>query len=76
MTRPTDRRRYFRSAEVAEILGVTKTSLKNWLRTARIPEPLRDTDNNYRLWTASNIQELRSWIMNGRLIRNAETRDL
>lgn len=68
--------RYFNSAEVAEILGITKTSLKNWLRGARIPEPTRNEKNNYRLWTVSNIDELRGLIRNGRLIRNVEARHL
>ena len=68
--------RYFNSAEVAEILGITKTSLKNWLRGARSPEPTRNEKNNYRLWTVSNIDELRGLIRNGRLIRNVEARHL
>ena len=75
MARRTDHR-YFNSAEVAEILGITKTSLKNWLRGERIPEPTRDEKNNYRLWTVSNIEELRGLIRNGRLIRNVEARNL
>ncbi len=65
--------RYFNSAEVADILGITKTSLKNWLRSRRIPEPARDARNNYRLWTGADIEELRRLVRNGRLIRHAET---
>jgi len=51
--------RYLSSAEVASALGVTKTTLKNWLRQGRIPEPLRNPSNNYRVWTPEDLTELR-----------------
>jgi DNA-binding transcriptional MerR regulator len=48
------------SEQVASILGVTKRTLKNWLRAGRIPEPARNPNNNYRQWTLSDIDVARS----------------
>lgn len=41
--------------EVANIVGVTKKTLLNWLKSNRIPEPIRNEKNNYRVWTAEDI---------------------
>jgi excisionase family DNA binding protein len=41
--------------EVANIVGVTKKTLLNWLKSNKIPEPVRDEKNNYRIWTAKDI---------------------
>lgn len=69
--------KFLSSAEVAEILGVTKTTLKLWLRLGKIHEPERNPTNNYRLWSAVDIAELRSRVENGRLMkRDVETGDL
>ena len=50
MPKPT-----FTTQEVANILKVTKKTLLNWLREGKIPEPLRNTSNNYRVWIAEDI---------------------
>lgn len=50
--------RYLTSATVAEILGVTKTTLKNWLRDGMISEPVRDPNNGYRLWTQHDVETI------------------
>lgn len=50
MPKPT-----FTTQEVANILKVTKKTLLNWLREGKIPEPQRDTSNNYRVWIAEDI---------------------
>ena len=50
MQKPT-----FTTQEVANILKVTKKTLLNWLREGKIPEPLRNTSNNYRVWIAEDI---------------------
>jgi DNA-binding transcriptional MerR regulator len=41
--------------EVANIVGVTKKTLLNWLKSKKIPEPVRNEKNNYRIWTAEDI---------------------
>jgi DNA-binding transcriptional MerR regulator len=48
-----------RSEEVATILGVTKRTLKNWLRAGKILEPQRDPNNNYRVWTLQDLETIR-----------------
>jgi DNA-binding transcriptional MerR regulator len=48
-----------RSEDVAGILGVTKRTLKNWLRAGKIPEPQRDPNNNYRVWTLQDVETIR-----------------
>jgi len=50
MPKPT-----FSTQEVAKILGVTKKTLLNWLKAGKIPEPERNYENNYRVWTAEDI---------------------
>ncbi len=50
---------YLRTAEVADILGVTKRTLKNWLRREFIPEPKRNPVNRYRLWTLEDVEAVR-----------------
>jgi DNA-binding transcriptional MerR regulator len=50
---------YLRTAEVADILMVTKRTLKNWLRSEFIPEPQRNPSNRYRLWTLEDIEAVR-----------------
>jgi len=53
MPKPT-----FTTQEVANILKVTKKTLLNWLREGKIPEPYRDTSNNYRVWIAEDIEAI------------------
>lgn len=51
--------RFLKSAEVAAALGVSKVTLKGWLRDGKIPEPTRDPKNGYRLWTAQEVVAIR-----------------
>jgi DNA-binding transcriptional MerR regulator len=53
---------YMRSQEVADVLGITKRTLMNWLRTQFIPEPERNQANRYRRWTAHDVQRIRQII--------------
>jgi DNA-binding transcriptional MerR regulator len=53
---------YLRSQEVADILGITKRTLMNWLRTQKIPEPERNQANRYRRWTAQDVDRIRQII--------------
>lgn len=45
--------------QVANILGVTKKTLYNWEKAAKIPEPRRDPMNNYRYYTTKDIKRLK-----------------
>jgi DNA-binding transcriptional MerR regulator len=50
---------YLRTAEVADILRVTKRTLRNWLQKEFIPEPQRNPSNGYRQWTLEDIEAVR-----------------
>jgi DNA-binding transcriptional MerR regulator len=52
-------RQYLRTRQVALILGVSLNTVYRWLKQEKISEPLRDADNNYRLWTAEDIERIR-----------------
>jgi DNA-binding transcriptional MerR regulator len=52
-------RQYLRTRQVAQILGVSLNTVYRWLKQEKISEPLRDADNNYRLWTAEDIERIR-----------------
>ena len=53
---------YLSTAEVAEALSLTKTTIKNWLREKKIAEPKRHPGNDYRLWTANDVDQLRLFL--------------
>ncbi len=53
---------YLKSQEVADVLGITKRTLMNWLRTQKIPEPDRNQINRYRRWTAQDVERIRQTI--------------
>ncbi len=53
---------YLRSQEVADVLGITKRTLMNWLRDEKIPEPERNMANRYRLWTPQDVERIRQAI--------------
>jgi DNA-binding transcriptional MerR regulator len=50
---------YLNTGQVAEILGVTKRTLKNWLKAKWIPEPERNPANQYRRWTLQDVEAIR-----------------
>jgi DNA-binding transcriptional MerR regulator len=50
---------YLTTGQVAEILGITKKTLKNWLKANVIPEPNRNPMNRYRRWTLQDIEGIR-----------------
>jgi DNA-binding transcriptional MerR regulator len=50
---------YLSTGQVAEILGITKKTLKNWLKAQFIPEPVRHPVNRYRRWTLQDIESIR-----------------
>jgi predicted DNA-binding transcriptional regulator AlpA len=53
-----DRSLYYRTAEVASILGISTRTLFRKLKSGEFPEPRRDPTNNYRVWTISEIEHL------------------
>ncbi len=53
---------YLTSQEVADVLGITKRTLMNWLRTQKIPEPERNPANRYRRWTPQDVERIRQTI--------------
>jgi excisionase family DNA binding protein len=44
----------FTTQEIADLAGVTKRCILNWLRDGKIPEPDRDR-NSYRIWTQHEL---------------------
>lgn len=52
-------RQYLKTRQVAKILGVSLNTLYRWLKAEKISEPNRDPVNNYRLWTAEDIDRIR-----------------
>ena len=50
---------YLNTGQVAEVLGITKKTLKNWLKASLIPEPRRNPMNRYRRWTLQDIEDIR-----------------
>jgi excisionase family DNA binding protein len=57
---PPRRREYLKTHEVAATLGVTITTVYNWLREGRIPEPQRNPVTRYRLWTVKDVELIRN----------------
>ena len=52
-------RQYLTTRQVAHSLGVSLNTVYRWLKSERLPEPLRDPGNNYRLWTVEDLSRLR-----------------
>ena len=55
-------RHYLKTRQVANILGVSLNTVYRWLKQEKISEPLRDADNNYRLWTAEDVERIRQGV--------------
>jgi DNA-binding transcriptional MerR regulator len=55
----TMQRQYLKTRQVARLLGVSLNTVYRWLKKEKISEPLRDPENNYRLWTAEDIDRIR-----------------
>ena len=53
---------YLKSAEVAELIGVTKQTLLNWLRRGLVTEPERNPATGYRLWTEKDVERIRRFL--------------
>jgi excisionase family DNA binding protein len=46
------------SSEVAEVLGVSKDTIYRWLRQGKIPEPMRNPINTYRVFTQRDVDRM------------------
>lgn len=59
MARNRERSTLYLSSQVAKILGISSRTLYRMLADGRIPEPMRNPENRYRLWTEVDIQTIR-----------------
>jgi excisionase family DNA binding protein len=59
MRRRRDRIGVYRSSQVAKILGMSSRTLYRMLADGRIPEPMRNPVNQYRVWTEVDLQTIR-----------------
>lgn len=56
---------FYTSEQAAQALGVTKRTLKNWLRLGKIAEPDRNPITGYRRWTLRDIENARQTMLRG-----------
>jgi DNA-binding transcriptional MerR regulator len=59
MSRP-----YLKTRQVARMVGVSLNTIYRWLKDERIDEPYRDPENNYRLWTPQDVEQIRARVTN------------
>jgi len=52
-------RQYLTTRQVAKLLGVSINTVYRWLKAEKIAEPYRNPENNYRLWTVEDIQQMK-----------------
>jgi DNA-binding transcriptional MerR regulator len=45
------------------MVGVSLNTIYRWLKDERIDEPNRDPENNYRLWTPQDVEQIRTRAM-------------
>jgi len=55
-------RHYLTTRQVASTLGVSLNTIYRWLKAERIPEPYRNPENNYRLWTVEDLNRIRQLV--------------
>ena len=48
----------YTTKQVADIIGVHKNTILNWIRTGKIPDVQRDW-KNHRMWKKEDIDKLR-----------------
>jgi len=56
---------FYTTLQAAEALGITKRTLKNWLRLGKITEPDRNPITGYRRWTLRDIENARQLMLRG-----------
>ena len=75
MARPTIRERrqeFLNTAEVADLIGITKQTILNWIRSGRIVEPERNPVNNYRLWREQDVARIRLMLRERELAKTSD----
>jgi excisionase family DNA binding protein len=58
-----ERAHIYRSSQVAVILGISKKTLDRMIADGRIPQPMRDGTNNWRVWTQQEVQEIKEGLV-------------
>ena len=54
---------YLTTARVARILGVSKRTLHNWIKSGKVPGPEVNPENGYLRWTMSDVEAARNVLM-------------
>jgi DNA-binding transcriptional MerR regulator len=57
-------RHHLTTRQVARLAGVSLNTIYRWLKDERIAEPNRDPENNYRLWTPQDVENIRARSLN------------
>ncbi len=57
-------RNHLTTRQVARLAGVSLNTIYRWLKDERIAEPNRDPENNYRLWTPQDVENVRFRALN------------
>lgn len=52
---------YFTIGEMAKILGISPRTLKNHEKQGKIPKPMRNASNNWRVYTEEDIEKLKAF---------------
>jgi predicted DNA-binding transcriptional regulator AlpA len=58
-----ERSHIYRSSQLAVILGISKKTLNRMIADGRLPEPVRDSSNNWRVWTHQEVQEIKEGLI-------------
>jgi excisionase family DNA binding protein len=53
----------FTTAKVARLLGVSKQTLLNWIRSGKVPTPETMGNGKYYRWTVSELEGLRASLL-------------
>jgi excisionase family DNA binding protein len=53
----------FTTAKVARLIGVSKQTLLNWIRSGRVPTPETMDNGKYYRWTVSELEGLRASLL-------------
>jgi excisionase family DNA binding protein len=64
-----ERSHLYRSSQVAGILGISKKTLNRMIADGRIPVPVRDGSNNWRIWTHQEVLELKEGLLKEKVAR-------
>jgi DNA-binding transcriptional MerR regulator len=51
---------YLTTARVARILGITKRTLHNWIKSGKVPGPEANPSNGYLQWTMADVEVVRN----------------